>query len=516
MSIEIRPVPTFTELYQRGRGDIVRFADDFLQLPCPIEHLHPGQERWLHSHPFCPERMLACGNRWGKSISSAVKLLHNAFYQMRLPQYAELSHTYTAISLSVTLDMACIVWDWLVAVAQSSPLLKRFIVDVKKRDPFPVLTLGEAGSSAWRSEICARSTAYRGVYLLGRSFDLVCWDEAARDPQGLFILDDVLRMRMVDRQGRIDMTSTGAGKNWYYKQCLLGAKDSQHRKYYFQTGSVYENPSIDRGRIEDAKERMTREMVKQNIYGEFVDFASLFSMADVEACYLGQDYHLLTTPEEAQKEMHTFPREARFVMGVDFGRKRDETVILVARSDLQTARIVYAQAIGFGAHWDDIYAIVAKVHHTFNDAFCVADATAHGGDISTDILMGERYNVRHMLPYNSAGPNAKTHLLTVGQLAIQKQTIVWPYIGPLYDQLLMYNYDDRNICSDWVMAFCLLAEGVRRATQSHAIILPAQFLVFAHQDHFDGFDHRRQEVSFTTALPAAMPLPDHFQSSTHA
>ena len=86
-------------------------------------------------------------------------------------------------------------------VVQNSPLLKRFVVDIKRRDPFPVLILGDP-AGGWESKIWARSAAKGGTYLLGRAFDFVNWDEAAREPRGEFILNDVLRMRMADREGR--------------------------------------------------------------------------------------------------------------------------------------------------------------------------------------------------------------------------------------------------------------------------------------------------------------------------
>jgi len=494
----IHAVPMFSELVERGRMDIVQFTKDFINFPPPIESLHPGQVKWAHNFIWTPERMIGCANRWGKTTVAAVKLLHHAFFQTRLPQYSELTHDYTAISLSITLDMAQIAWNFAVMLAQNSPLLKRFIVDIKKRDPFPLLVLGDGDK--WRSEIWARSTANKGVYLLGRAFDFVNWDEAAREPGGRFILDDVLRMRMADRQGRLDMTSTGAGKNWFWKQCELGRKNGPyHLQYYFQTGSTYENPSISVDRLEDAKGRMSEAMVKQNIYGEFIDFATVFPIADIEQCYRGIDYSLIRTPDQAQREITTFPRDASFVFGVDLGRKRDPTVILGSRTDISPAHIVYAQEIGNEEHWDGIYDAISKVYHTFRDPLTVIDATSLGGDISVDILRGERYNVHNIIPYSFAGRGGsqKEHLIQVGQMALQQKAIIWPYIPELYDQLGMYDYKDVHLATDWVMAYCMMAEGIRQSSTTHIQIAPIEFMIHTLRAEYDDTETRRVHHAFT-------------------
>jgi len=484
--VEIRRVPLFSELYERGKGDMSQFSKDFLELPPPITAPHKGQIKWLHSNLWTPERMIACGNRWGKTTAAAIKLLHHGFYQTRMPQYAEQMHEYTCISLSITLDMAQIAWDFAVMLATGSKLLSKFVLDIKKRDPFPVMILGDGDK--WRSEIWARSTARAGTYLLGRAFDFVNWDEAARDPNGRMILDDVLRMRMADRQGRIDMTSTGAGKNWYWKQCDLGRRDApEYLNYYFQTGSTYENPSISPDRIEDAKGRMSDRMVKQNIYGEFVDFAAVFPIEDIEQCYRGYDYKLLHTPGEARLAISGYPADATFAMGVDLGRRRDETVILVARTDVHPSRLIYAQAMNMSSHWEKIYGTIASVYHIFKDALAVIDASSLGGDISVDLLRSEQHGMHNIVPYVfSGGQGKKEHLITVGQMALQQKTIVWPYIPELYDQLGMYDYDDKKLNTDWVMAFCMLAEGIRRSTEHIIRITPAEFMLHTFRWEDDG------------------------------
>lgn len=443
-----RFIPTFEQVFDRGRWDVVQFGRDFLDV-----ELHPGQAQWVETHPWADERYLASGNRFGKTWVTAIKGLHHAFYQTRLPRFAELTHRYVVVNLSITLDMAEIGWDTAFTRALDSKLFNRFVIeDECRRTPFPSLVIGGGGKGrgAWRSEFWARSTAKRGKYLLGKDFDYVSYDEAARDPDAPSVRDDVLLMRLADRNGRIDYVSTGNFKNWYYKEFVKAeeeyAKSGAESRIYAQTGSSYDNPHIDHDKLARNEERMSEEFVRQNVYGGFADVAAVFQPEDVEQCYKGIDYPL---PYKVVKD-------ATYVAGIDWGRKEDETVIIVLQTDVSPARIAYARAMGgYDTTWDDIYKTVHSVHKRYNDAFLLIDSTSQAGDLHMETLT-QQYKIESVAGYNFAGRGArKEDLITIGQRATQDRSVIWPYIPELYDQLVFYSFDDKHLDTDWVMAFCL-------------------------------------------------------------
>jgi hypothetical protein len=473
-------VPNFSTIFHRGRYDIVQFGRDFCDFDVVDENgeEHEGQAKWLQENLFASERVLACGNRWGKTTASSVKLRHHALYQTRLGKYSEQKHNYRACALSLTLDMARIAWDKCFFDGMMHPLFKQFIVEKECRlHPFPQMVIGEGrGGEGFRSELWARTTAREASYLVGHDFDFVSWDEPSREPKGQMILDDVLRMRLPDRDGRLDLIATGNGKNWYYGYYMAMKEnyDKGSGNHYAQTGTSYDNPFISHGALDRAQNRMSPELVRQNVFGGFADTGHIFPIDAVQACY-AQNYF--------QDEGYTFPEKpkanATYVGGVDFGRLRDKTVLLIARSDVSPARIVNAGVWGNETSWPDIFKAIAEMQNKYNRAPLLGDATGSAGDITLDTLINS-YSVRITGHQVGGSSERKKNLVLKGQHAIQGQRIVWPYVPMLQtltDQLIFYSENDKGLDTDWVMAFCLLAfqldmaHGIETAIEAMPIMI---------------------------------------------
>lgn len=440
--IYIQPVPLFSEMYARGYADVAQFARDFLDWEA-----HPGQAKWLGTRPDADERMLSAANRWGKTEVGAVKELHDCFYQYRDAKYAHLIKKYRALNLSITMDQARIGWDKALRFALNRPRFKRFLLDIDKQPPAPTLYIGTSrhARDGVVSRLEARSTVRKGTYILGHHFDLISWDEPARDPSGAVILDDVVRMRLADRAGRLDFTSTGNLRNWYYIQHQLGV-DDETGQYYSQTGSAYENPHIDHAKVRRSEKRMTDAMRQQNVYGLFADYATIFDPSLVQACYKDQDYSYPVAPVSG----------GVYAGGIDLARKRDETVVFVSRIDLDPAPLVYYKAMTRTKDWKSIFEVIARVYRQYHHCPFMADSTGMAGDVILETLRGEPYNV-DVRGYDMAGGRRKDELIFTGQKAIQNRLMTWSYIPVLYDQLVFYDWDDKYLKTDWMMAYCLLA-----------------------------------------------------------
>lgn len=487
--VDVSYRPMFSEMYERGRGNITAFASDFLNVSLEKNgQRHDGMEQWWHEAAFASERHLSSGNRWGKSFSEAIKVLHHAFYQTRPPEHAHLTNEYRILILSLTIDMAKIIWEYAMRLALDSSLFFPFVVQSEiKTAPFPSLIIGSPKTTrnGFRSEIAARSSAKDARYILGRKYDFIVYDECARDPHGDKILDEVIRMRLADRNGRIDMVSTAAGKNWFWKAFQRGKMDEKNGniQFYSKTGSTLENPFIDHDRVRQNQEIMARQWVEQNIYGGFADFLNVFDRAQIEDMYEEVHYSLCSDYNDIEKLV--IDPDAKYIMAIDWALKRDETVIIVARVDENGRyirgerdkakegqyQIVFLQGFsvkptGSRYTWDELKTITVQIHKKFNSARCLFDSTGLAGEmIYQDLSM---IGMNHHEGYDFAGGSsqAKDHLIVVGQQALQNGIFKIPYTPMsqnLIDQLLLYDREDKGLPTDYVFAFCLLAENLRRA-----------------------------------------------------
>jgi len=466
-----RMVPAFREIFERGRYDIAQFARDF----CDVE-LHDGQKKWVSEKPWAAQRVLACGNRWGKTTVSSVKIRHHGLYQTRLAKYRHETHSYRACALSLTLDMARICWDKCYYDGLAHPLYSRFIVEKEcKLTPFPQMVVGDGtrGPGAFRSEIWARTTARDASYLAGHTFDYVAWDECSREPKGNKIRQDVLLMRLPDRDGRLDCTSTGNGRNWYcnHYQETLEKHNKGSALEFAMTGSSLDNPYISRQAVERARERMSPALVRQNILGGFSQTGAVFPIDQVGACYEDINYSF---PEPPRKD-------AEYIGAADFGRLRDETVVLIARTDCSPAKLVNVYVAGNESNWRDIFGSVAELHRDYYQCPMLGDATSMGGDVILDTLTDPEGQYRVRMKGHQVGGSKvrRDQLILRGQRAVQAREIVWPYVPrlqELVDQLQYFDADAKNAADDYVMAFCLLALQKDMASHTLAARVEAPFL----------------------------------------
>jgi len=489
----VNVVPSFLDLLTRGRYDIVQFGRDFcdFDIIAPDGRVHEGEKKWLETNLWAPERVLACANRFGKSLCSSVKLRHHALYQTRPKKYAPLTHDYRCCALSLTLDMARIVWERCYFGALEHPLYSQFVLTKEcKLTPFPQMVIGggKRGMGNFRSELWARTTARNAQYLTGHNFDFISWDEPSREPKGQKILDDVLRMRLPDRDGRLDLIATGNGKNWYYAYYtqMRDRYDKGSRNHYAQTGTSYDNPFISHDALDRAQARMSPELVRQNVFGGFADTGHIFPLDSVQACYAQNIF---------QDESYTFPEKpvpgASYAGGVDFGRLRDKTVLLIARTDESPARIVNVQVWGGERGippWTDIFRGIKDMQDKYYGAPLLGDATGAAGDVTLDTLINQ-HSVRIRGHQVGGSKQRKRDLILKGQHAIQGQRIIWPYcpqLQELTDQLIFYAEEDKGLDTDWVMAFCLLAMNIDMAYDMDLPILPMSLMVSGLRQYFDG------------------------------
>src|SRR6185312_17067313 len=159
------------------------------------------------------------GNRWGKShIAAAKRIFKNVFrkgWDEATAIRMDAAHLpYRSWNIAMTADQSRIVWFKANAMLQN-PKASWMVRDIKLT-PFPRIEFINGAVFE------ARSSGNNGERLLGNDLDDVNWDEAAYEKNFEYIRDNVLEMRLVDRGGTLDYTSTGNGRNRFGQYFLSG------------------------------------------------------------------------------------------------------------------------------------------------------------------------------------------------------------------------------------------------------------------------------------------------------
>lgn len=395
------------------------------------------------------ERMLATGNRWGKSTVSAVRALHHATFRLRERRFAGYPD-YVVCCVSITQDQARIVWREALRLAKESRYLRGMIRRVK-RTPFPLIEFTN-GAQIW-----ARSTE-RPDFLWGHRFDFVVFDEPAfeRHPEETLSL---LRTRVVDRNGCIDFVGTPNFRNWYYRQfmkgvrcaaCLAGehtdcelAGSCDSPRYYSQGGSTAENPYVSERALRRLAAHMTERQRLTHLEGQFLDN---------EGAVFPQEELAAAVDPSLRLEG---PREGvSYVSGWDIAVKRDWTVGVTLALEGGTLRLVDFVRMG-RCPWAAVYGKIREVHARYR-SLTVIDSTGVG-----DPVVEELSDIGAVgFSFAAGGGKSKTQLLL--NLASNLGRLRMPLIPELVEELSFYEWDDRGLRTDCVMALALAVWGATR------------------------------------------------------
>ena len=425
--------------WRRALIDPAYFAEKVLDV-----HLHSGQARWL-AESFRRENMLVTGNRWGKSFVCAVKLLHHALFRPRKLKYDACPH-FRMVTASITQDQARIIFTRAVSLARQSKIIAPLITTITAT-PYPRMELSNGAI------IEARSTQNRGEYLLGHDYDLFIFDEVAFEPNPEYVVEEVILMRLADREGRLDLVSTPNGKNWFY----LRSQEISHGRCpgYFQSGDSRENVYISREFLDERLKYFADHRIQQNIMGQFVDSGGEILKGEYVDRALLPDSHDYT--------------DGRFFSGWDLARKRTATVGITIAWDGGHARIVALERYRH-FDWNTVLEKIKARQYRYPGQL-VVDATGLG-----DVI------VEQLREFNPTAviftPNVKAELLSNVELYHARGCVHYDRWelpdGPgktwsLEDELRQATWEDNNEC-DALMALALALWPLRR--RESPIIIP--------------------------------------------
>lgn len=431
--------------------DAATFAEKVLG-----EKLHPGQKLWL-ANATKNENLLHAGNRWGKGEVQALKFLHQALLQPLLPQprprvdsgrRRAVPVIYRLANVSITQNQSEIVYRKILRLIRESKDWEILVVN-ERRENFPFLKLFNG------SEISARSTQNRGEHLLGEGYDFVNFDEAAFDLHGEYVADKVLAMRLVDRGGMLDFTSTPKGRNWFYRHAekLKG----NPAWGYVQGGDTRENCFINREFLAERIKSWPENLTRQNVGGEFVE-----------------DAETLLRDEEIQRALSASlglapPQSGRrYLAGWDLGRKVSFTAGAILDITEKPYQLVAFERFHHRS-WEQVFQTIRKRKKEYPGPV-ILDATGLG-----DVVYGELADIRPIAFVFSK--KTKNELLLNFKRFHEKGEIAYPYLEQWEDSETLWSLRaelesltwDENRQADFSFALALALWLLRVREQ---IILP--------------------------------------------
>lgn len=161
---------------------------------------------------------------------------------------------------------------------------------------------------------------------VGRSYDLIVFDECALHPKGGEAFSQALRPTLDKPQSKAVFISTPRGLNWYHDFYQRGFSDeSAHTSWMSVHATVYDNPRASESDIAEAKANNTKNVFEQ-------EYLAAFTAFEGQVFGFNTDEHVLSEEDE-----HTFLQnigiDDEFILGIDVGYRDPTAMVAVHFND---------------------------------------------------------------------------------------------------------------------------------------------------------------------------------------
>lgn len=265
--------------------------------------LFPAQQQ-IVDHP-ARFKVVVCGRRWGKTQTASWEAMRRALR-------GELGWW-----VAPTSEVARRGWNKIAPLAQRIP-------GAELRLALREIVFPGGGLIGFK-------TADSGAGLLGEGLDFLIMDEAAVTRETAWTQE--LRPALSDRRGDVLFISTPRGRNWFWRAYMLGIDSEQPdwASWQFPTSA---NPIIATDEIEAARDLLPERTFQQEYLAEFLDDGGAV-FRNLGACATAQPS---SEPEAGR----------RYIMGVDWGKSEDFTVIVVMDHSGRMVAMDRFNQIGWG------------------------------------------------------------------------------------------------------------------------------------------------------------------------
>jgi hypothetical protein len=212
--------------------------------------------------------------------------------------------------------------------------------------------------------------------------------------------------------------------HWFWRQCDFAAKG--HRNYEYFHWSCYDNPMLTAEQIEEIeleRQVMTDAAWKRMYLAERSESAGFFK--NIDDCAAGD---LLAGPLPG----------ARYVGGLDLGRKHDATVLWIMDADQRKG--IYHQSWDAGEDWTQQREGIVHACDIFGLDRLNIDATGMGGDMFSQTLAEAGLPVEDFIFTEPT----RMHLLNNLAVALERETVTYPAQQDLMRQFRAFQFIKRG------------------------------------------------------------------------
>lgn len=378
--------------------------------------------------------VLCCGRRWGKT-TLIVNLLVERLLKGQRVAYISPTHSDNA-ALST----------WGRFKTTLAP------ITVKKLES-PVRTIEIAGGgnlSFWSFEAIDR---FRGDL---DGYDYVAIDECAFIPNLQEEWQEAIRPTLMDRRGGAIFASTPKGINDFHQLYMKSLKgEADWGSFTYKT---LDNPHIPPDEIEAARAGMLQMAFLQEIEAQFISSGG--------AVFRGLD--------NVQRDEPPAPYEGNFVMGVDWGKENDYTVMTIIDTHTrQQVAIDRFNQVGWQIQRDRLATVAAAwgVHTIYAESNSI-------GSPNIEALQADGLNV---IPFTTTA-QSKRAVIEALALAIERRDIMLLDNDVQHHELLAYTMKKTSAGNyiygapagahdDTVMALAIAWHGVQNAPVDMRILM---------------------------------------------
>lgn len=242
------------------------------------------------------------------------------------------------------------------------------------------------------------------------------YDYAVLNEAGLILKKQTIWVNTIYpmiKHAMVRIIGTPKGKNTF---------ETLYRKYPHYSFTAMDSPYWTEQEIEEAKATMTQEAFRQEMMAEFIDGAGAVFRNILENI-AGE---LLEKPVDSRS----------YVLGADLAKHTDFTVIFIA--DKETNQIVYHDRFN-QIDWGLQKSRIIDAYTKFKCGYGVIDATGVGDSVFDDLK-----NAGLNLEGFKFTSTTKQELISNLSIAMDNQTIKYPNIEVLTDELSMYAYEQRS------------------------------------------------------------------------
>lgn len=268
-------------------------------------------------HPGLEEIWVACGTKFGKTISASTAIVAAACKKRKA------------------------VWRWVAPIYTQSKIGLSYCRQILP--PPPHIDINMSGLELKIPALDSMVQFYHAqnpVALEGYGISGYVFDEAAKMKEDAYAS---AKTTVTVTRGTMVFISTPYGKNWFHRKCVEAREEMERARFekrmpkkIFITAPTSENPHVPRESIESARRSLSARLFRQFFEASFEDEGSVFT--DFRECIFTDELDVYGDSQQWLYETH---KECRVVVGVDWAKTLDYCVFIAI--DLDTRKVVGVQ-----------------------------------------------------------------------------------------------------------------------------------------------------------------------------